>query len=87
MRERFVQDQPFSTVLIGLARFADAAATKLVDNLPVFLSEEEPEASNTPGAARRLLTYIEQVERTTHLVAWWESHRQSFVDSWTALRA
>ena len=50
-----------------------------------FAHGEHTEAPNAADA-NRLVAYIQDVERITSLVAWWDKNRQPFVDSWTTLK-
>jgi hypothetical protein len=85
-RERFAQEPPFSTVLMGIAGFTEAAAKTLAGKLPSFESGEKQAAPDGPAAARGLLAFVQDVERVASLVAWWDSNRQPFVDGWNALK-
>jgi len=85
-RERFALEPSFSTVLTGVAELAKNTAHTLAEKLPLFEPPEGQVALDTPAAARGLLAYILDVERIISLVSWWDSNRQPFVDSWTALK-
>ncbi len=85
-KERFAQEPPFSTVLTGMGDFAKVAAKALSSKLPAFEPGEQKKALAAPAAAQELAAYIQDVERITSLVAWWDNNRQPFVDAWTAMK-
>jgi hypothetical protein len=84
--ERFVRGPPFSTVLTGMADFAEGAVKVLAAKLPAFSPGENKTPSDMPAAARGVVAYIRDVERITSLVAWWDGNRQPFVDGWATLK-
>lgn len=84
--ERFVEEPPFSTVLIGIAEFAKITVNELVGKLPLFTPANVAVHEGVSRATEHLLSYIGDVERVVLLVKWWNVNRQSFVDSWTTLK-
>jgi len=85
-QERFAYEPPFSTILKGLADFATTTASALAAKLPAFDHSKERTSADAPAAAKGLVSFLQNVERVAALVGWWASNRQSFVDSWNALR-
>ncbi len=86
VRERFVEDAPFSTVLTGIADFAANTAAALSEKLPAFDHMNHAVPGDVPAAAQSLLAYLSRVERVAALVEWWTVERPSFVDAWNALK-
>lgn len=86
VRERFVEDAPFSTVLTGMADFAATTAAALAERLPAFDHVNRAVPGDVPAAAQSLLGYLAKVERVAALVEWWSVERASFVDAWNALK-
>ena len=86
VRERFVDDAPFSTVLTGMADFAATTAAALTERLPTFDHMNRAAPGDVPAAAQSLLAYLARVERVAALVEWWSAERASFVDAWNALK-
>ncbi|WOJ88338.1 hypothetical protein RZS28_10855 [Methylocapsa polymorpha] len=85
-KERFTQEPAFSTVLTGMADFATTTIGALAAKLPIFEHTEAGEPPDAPAAAKNLFSYITNVLRIVALVDWWAINRQSFVDSWNALK-
>ncbi|RWX36916.1 ATP-binding protein [Rhizobium leguminosarum] len=86
MRERFVEEAPFSTVLTGMADFAANTAAGLSEKLPAFNHVNHAVSGDVPAAAQSLLVYLSRAERVSALVEWWAVERPSFVDAWGALK-
>lgn len=86
VRERFVEEAPFSTVLTGMADFAANTAAALSEKLPAFNHVNRTVPGDVPAAAQSLLAYLSRVERVAALVEWWAVERPSFVDAWSALK-
>lgn len=84
--ERFVEEPPFSSVLIGIADFTKTTVKELSRELPFFAPAESAVSEDVPGATKHLFSYIRDVERVVLLVEWWNANRQSFVDGWTTLK-
>ena len=86
VRERFVEEAPFSTVLAGMANFAATTAAALSEKLPAFDHVNSTVSGDIPIAAQSLLIYFSRVERVAALVQWWAVERPSFVDAWSVLK-
>lgn len=86
VKERFVDEAPFSTVLTGMADFAATTAVALSEKLPAFDQVSRVTSRDAPPAAQSLLAYLSRVERVAALVEWWSVERPSFVDGWSALK-
>jgi hypothetical protein len=84
--ERFANEPPFSTILTGMANFAMSSARTLAAKLPIFEGTVTKSTANVSAAANNLLSYVDNVERVSALVEWWEKNRQSFVSSWNELK-
>ena len=85
-KERFVEAQPFSTVLTGMAKFASDAATKIAQRLPEFSHTTALSRGEVPTAAQTLWKYCGNAERISTLVGWWHIHREQFVSGWNELK-
>jgi SOS-response transcriptional repressor LexA len=85
MREKFVLDEPFSNVLIGLAASANEAIEVQKGMLPNFSYPEFKPSEGEPEAATKLRHEIHALERLIALVDWWKRARPIFGDAWSAL--
>lgn len=81
-KQVFVQGEPFSTVLTGVATFASDAADCIMQKLPDFVHAMTVPDPTSPPAAAGLLSYIAKVERVMALAAWWQTHRPQFASGW-----
>ncbi len=86
VRDRFVDPQPFSDVLVGIACSVDEQVATRVDALPRFQypefhQSEPPE----PFSASELRTFIHKIRRIVALTEWWADHRKVFVTAWSTL--
>jgi hypothetical protein len=86
VRERFIEEAPFATVLTGMADFAAGTAAALTEKLPGFNHVDRAVPADVPATAKSLLEYLSRVERVSALVEWWAIERPSFVEAWNALK-
>jgi hypothetical protein len=84
---RFVNQPPFSDVLVGLAKHVRELVTVQESSLPEFgqpvfgaiIGDEEP------AAATNLRQTILKLRRLVALAEWWDKQRQAFRDAWSDL--
>lgn len=86
IKDRFVEEAPFSTVLKGMADFAASTATALSEKLPNFNYADRAGSTSVPATAESLLEYLSNVERVSALVEWWAVEHSSFIDAWITLK-
>lgn len=84
---RFADQPLFSNILVGLASSVRRILTEQALRLPDFASSAPAPtaAGDEPSAAVELRQFIRTLHRLVDLAAWWENHRQSFLDAWTEL--
>jgi hypothetical protein len=84
--QRFVKEEPFKSILVGIARVAAEVVSEQTKTLPTFdfVVAEDPPAE-APNIATELLHSIHALERLAALVAWWSENGQSFRDAWIEL--
>ena len=86
IRDRFVNPEPFSDILVGVARSVDEQIAKQFHALPTFeFSEFRPSEVSEPRAASELRVFIHSVGRVLALTDWWAKHRKAFVNAWSTL--
>jgi hypothetical protein len=85
MQEKFVIDEPFSNVLIGLAASAKTQIDDQKGALPHFIYPKFKPIEGEPEPATKLRNEIHALERVIALVTWWETNRITFVHAWSAL--
>jgi hypothetical protein len=85
MQERFVTDEPFSDVLIGLADSAKTLVERQKGALPHFIFAEIKLTGGEPASVTKLRCEIHALERLITLVEWWKTARFAFGDAWSAL--
>jgi hypothetical protein len=85
MMEKFVTDEPFSNVLIGLAASAKATVEAQCKALPHFSYTAFTPTEGEPDAVAKLRCEIHALERLIALVDWWKANRPLFDDAWSSL--
>ncbi len=85
-RARFAQEEPFKSILTGIAKSTEEIVTQQSLTLPVFQYEAPAEVeAGMPSAATDGFKAIHDLERLKALVDWWAEHGQLFRDAWIAL--
>jgi hypothetical protein len=85
MLEKFVSDEPFSNVLIGLAASAKSLIETQQNSLPKFIYAEFKATEGEPEPVIKLRREVHTLERLIALVDWWKTTRPAFIDAWNAL--
>lgn len=85
MEEKFVAEEPFSDVLIGLGAAAKSLIEKQRFSLPRFEFPERSPPKEEPAPVDGLRQEIHAVERLMALVGWWTAARPAFLEAWSAL--
>jgi hypothetical protein len=85
MTETFVDGEPYSTILVGIAAVAKAAIAVQTAGLPHFDFAAFAPTKSEPEAATKLRREIHLMRRLYALVSWWKTHRSAFGDTWASL--
>ncbi len=85
MKERFVVEAPFATVLTGIAAVVGDLLDVQSEALPRFSYPEFQPTDAEPEEVVRLRRDLHALERLFALVQWWSEERLTFVDAWTTL--
>jgi SOS-response transcriptional repressor LexA len=82
IRERFCEEPPFGTVLLGLADRIKVTVSLQEAALPAFEFAALEPAGDEPQSATNLRQSLYGFHRLSALVTWWSEHREAFREAW-----
>ena len=84
-RARFAEEEPFKSMLVGIAASCRATVQQQMASLPEFSFPEFVPPAEMPAAAVEVGRAMHELERLAALVNWWSENGAAFRESWAAL--